>query len=129
MITEPEQFRVTDLSGKNALVIDVNFKPDDESMNECKVLRVTIGDKESFIAVGDLRAVLFAISAPEQQRKMLPLNMVTQRRYNTMLGVKAERNIKKGEMINFKVDIPLPPMEQEIMNEAARQIKKGLKLL
>ncbi len=126
MLNENETFKVKDVSGKNPMSVEVNWRPDDEATNECKVLRIKMGKEEAYIAIGDLRTILFATSSAEEQRKMMPMQMVTQRRYQTMLGVKADKDIKKGEMVNFKVDIPLPPIEKEIMLEAARQIKRGI---
>lgn len=126
MITDPEKFNVKDKSGKTDVTFEVNWNPLDEDTNECKVLKIRIGKEETYIATGDLRTILFAISNPEEQRKAMPIQMVTQRRYQTILGVKADKDIKKGEMVNFKVDIPLPPIDKEIMLEATRQIKRGI---
>ena len=125
MLSEPEKFNIKVISG-NPMSIEVNWRPEDEETNNCKVLRIKVGDKESYLATGDLRTILFAISDKEEQKKMMPLQMITQRKWNTVLGIKAHKNIKKGEMVNFSVDIPLPPIEEEIMYQAGIMAKNGL---
>jgi hypothetical protein len=125
MITDNETFKLKTVNGE-PMSVEVNWRPTDEDTNECKVLKIAVGDKITYIALGDLRTILFACSDTESQKKMMPVQMITQRRYQTVIGVKAKENIKKGAMVNFKVDIPLPPIEKEIMMEAARQIKKGI---
>ena len=126
MIIEPEKFKIIDQSGKNTIEIEVNWRPEDEKINECKVLRIKINGEEGYVALGDLRTILFACSNPKEQRKMLPIQMVTQRKWQTVLGVKADHDIKKGEIVNFKVDIPLPPIEEEIMYQAQRIAKNNI---
>lgn len=119
MIEEPQKFDVKDLSGNNRCSIYADPKKPES-------LKIKVGEEEAVFSLGDLRTILFALSNNEEQRKMLPLQMVTQRSYKTLLGVKADRDIKKGEMVNFKVDIPLPPIEKEIAQEAARQLRRGM---
>ena len=129
MIEESQKFDLKDRNKR--IVAELLAVPDvTEELGEKQYtldeVELRIGDERARIALGDLRTILFALSSPKQQRDMMPLQMVTQRRYQTVLGVRAEKNIKKGEVVNFKVDIPLPPIEKEIMMEATRQIQKGL---
>ena len=125
MITEPEKFNIKTIKGE-PMSIEINWRPEDEETNNCKVLRIRIGDKETFMATGDLRTILFAVSNKEEQKKMMPLQMITQRKWSTVLGLKAYKDIKKGEVVNFKVDIPLPPIEEEIMYQANQIVKNRL---
>lgn len=129
MIEEAQKFDVKDLSGKKKCSVFADPKKvvtdgvEDFTLDS---LRFRIGEEEAILAIGDLRTILFAVSDRKSQGEMLPIQMVTQRKYQTVLGIKADRDIKKGEMINFKVDIPLPPIEREIAQEAARQLRQGL---
>ena len=118
MIEEPQLFPLKDANQR--IVATIYALPNKETVE------FKINEEKVIISLGDLRTILFALSDNEEQKKMMPLQMVTQRKYQTMLGVKAQKDIKKGEVINFKVDIPLPPIEKEIMMEATRQIKRGL---
>ena len=129
MIEESQKFDLKDLSGKKKCSIFADPKKtvvdgvEDFTLDS---LRFRIGDEEAIFSLGDIRTILFALSDNKAQRDMLPIQMVTQRKYQTVLGVKADRDIKKGEMVKFKVDIPLPPIEKEIAQEAARQLRQGL---
>lgn len=129
MIEEAQKFDLKDLSGKKKCSVFADPKKtlvdgkDDFMLDS---LKFRIGEEEAIFSLGDIRTILFALSDTKAQRDMLPIQMVTQRKYQTVLGIKADRDIKKGEMINFKVDIPLPPIEKEIAQEAARQLRQGL---
>ena len=129
MIEEAQKFGIEDLSGRTKCSIFAVPKkvevPDGEPTYTLETVEIEIDDKKAIIALGDLRSIIFGLSDPKAQRDLLPIQMVTQRRYQTVLGVKASKNIKKGEMVNFKVDIPLPPIEKEIAQEAARQLRSG----
>lgn len=125
MIEETQKFDIEDLSGKTKCsVLAIPKKVGDDYVLDR--LELHMGNEKAVIALGDLRSVIFALSSPKEQRSMLPLQMVTQRNYKTVLGIIATKDIKKGETINFQVDIPLPPIEKEIAQEAARQLKHGI---
>ena len=53
----------------------------------------------------------------EQQRKMIPQKISEARYLRTTLGIKATKDIRKGEMINVPVELKLPSIEQEIIGE------------
>lgn len=127
MIEEAQKFDIKSLQGGKCSIFAVPKKIEESGgiRYELDAIEIKINDEKAVIALGDIRSIIFALSNPKQQRDMLPLQMVTQRNYKTLLGLKAERDIKKGEMINFQVDIPLPPIEKEIAQEAARQLRTG----
>lgn len=121
MITDYEKFRMQDENGKNDFFVEVNWKPDDPETSDCKILKVTFSNgSEAFVKKEYLNAMLFAIGTAAEQRDLLPQKIVTARKYQTVLGIKAKKNIKAGEMINVQVDIPLPDIEQDIIGEAKR---------
>jgi len=124
MLSEYNKLQLEDEAGKNNLVIEVNYK-DTPEVNECKMLRLTYPDgKQAYIKREHFMTFLFAIGKAEEQRKMIPKKLTTIRKYQTMLGITATKDIKKGEKINVTVDIPLPPIEQEIIGEAKRQLSR-----
>lgn len=121
MITEYEKF-VVPSENEKPFYIEVNWKGEkDEETNNCKVLKITFPDgTESFVKKEYLNSLLFAIGTAAEQRELLPQKLTTVRKYQTVLGITAKKNIKKGEKINVQVDIPLPDIEQEIVGEAKR---------
>lgn len=127
MITGYERFEIPDKNKDHSFTVDVNWDEQDKATNECKMLRFTFpnGD-EALVEREHLMAVLFAIGDDDQQRKLIPQKIQVIRKYQTVLGIKATKDIKAGEMINVPVDIPLPPIEDEIMGEARRLVGTGV---
>lgn len=130
MILEHEKAKIPDENGKHDLILEVNWKPDDPDTNECKIIRVTYPDgTQAFIRRDYLHTFLFAISKTDEQRDLIPHKVKTTRKYSTLVGVVAKNNIKKGEKVNFVVDIPLPDIEKEIMAQAKKEINKTGKIV
>ena len=130
MIKTYEKFRIVDLAGKPAVEIEVNWELNNTEMNECKVLKFNYPDGTvSYVKRELLNQLLFAIGTPEEQRKLIPQKLTKVRWYETILGVKATKDIRKGEMINFPIKISLPPIEEEVISELAKsyQIPQLLK--
>ena len=115
MIDRHEKFRMPDESGKeNHFFMEVNWKADDEKSNECKVIKVTFPDKsEAYLKREYLHAVIFAISKEEEQRNLVPQKLTNVKWYETVLSVKATKDIRKGENITFPIKLSLPPTEKE----------------
>lgn len=111
------------LKGNNRFYIEVNYKgEDDKETNECKILKLTFPDNTvDYMERDHLNALLFAMGTEAQQRDLLPTKITTARRYQTVLGITAKKDIKRGEKINVQVDIPLPPIEETIF-EAAKDM-------
>lgn len=126
MILGHEKFRIPDENRQHDLILEVNWNEKDPKTNECKVIKVTNPDKsESFIKKEFLHSFMFAISKDQEQRDLIPKKIQTIRKYQTMLGITASKDIKKGEKINVMVDIPLPPIEKEILEQAKKEISRG----
>lgn len=118
MIISYEKITLLDENGKNNFWAEVNWKPDDSKTNECKVLKITFPDgKEAFVKRDYFQSFLFAISKPEEQRDMIPQVITKVHSKETLFGIKATRDIAKGEMINFsaKVDFECPYYKQEVL--------------
>jgi hypothetical protein len=129
MIKDHQKFKLIDLNNKPAGIVEVNWNPKDESTNECKVLKFIYPDgSTSFVERKILNELLFVIGKPEDQRKMIPQTIKRVRWHETVLSVKAHKDIRKGENITFPIKITLPSIEEEVIGELAKQLKvpKGL---
>ena len=117
MIENYEKFRISDLNKEKDFFIEVNYKDDPET-NQCKILKITFPNKDvAYIKRDELMAFLFAIGRPEDQRKMIPQRIRRTRWYETVIGVKATKDIRKGEMMNFPIKISLPDVSEEVIGE------------
>lgn len=128
MLYTHEKWKFQSLDKKETFFVEANWKPEDQETNEGKVLKFTFPDgKKSYIKRDDLNQVLFAIGDPEAQRKMIPQKITHRRWYETVLGITAQKDIKKGEQINCRVKLTLPKFEDEIVGELKEISKKGIR--
>lgn len=108
--------------------LEVNWS-DDAAIRDCQVIRVSFPkskDGGSFvIKKEELNALTFAMGTKSEQMKMIPIVETRSRHYETVLGITATKNIKKGEKIVFPVSIPLPTFSEEIISEAKRDAVKN----
>ena len=129
MITSHEKFNIIDPKlGSQDFFWEVNWNPNDEATNECKVIRMTLPDKSIvFVSRKVLLEILFAIGKPEDQQKMIPQTLETIHHYKTVLGIKASKDIGKGEMINFPIELSVPcaALNQDVIGG----VPKGAKLM
>ena len=117
MLTEHEIFQIPTINKKD-FRIEVNYKPDDPATNECKILKLKFPDGSTdYVKREHLYSFLFAIGRPEDQRKIVPQKLTKVRWYETVLGVKATKDIRKGEMMNFPIKISIPSVEEEVIGE------------
>ena len=117
MIEKYDKFRISDLNKEKDFFVEVNYK-DDPEINQCKILKITFPNKDvAYIKRDQLMAFLFAIGRPEDQRKMIPQTIRRTRWYETVIGVKATKDIRKGEMMNFPIKISLPDVSEEVISE------------
>ena len=117
MIENYEKFRISDLNKEKDFFVEVNYK-DDPEINQCKILKITFPNKDiAYVKRDQLMAFLFAIGRPEDQRKMIPQTIRRTRWYETVIGVKATKDIRKGEMMNFPIKISLPDVSEEVISE------------
>jgi len=89
--------------------IEVNWDKNDLKINECKLVKFTFPDgKVAMIKKEYLLSVLFMMGTAEEQMEMVPEEHLTVRWYETVLGIKATKDIQKGEMINVPIKLSLP---------------------
>ena len=123
MIQGHEILNLPDKSGKHKFTAEVNWEPENERTNNCKVIRLKCGHgEESYISRNDFLSFLWLIGKSEDHMKMVPQKLTTVRRYETVVGAIAQKNIQKGEMINMKVSIPLPAVEEEVIGDVKKYL-------
>ena len=134
MIQDYQKFQIPDENkeGKN-IIGEVNWNKDDPKTNGCKMIRLTMSNGD--VAIVDRRSlnqILFAIGDPSDQRKLLPQKLETVHQRPIQLGIKATKNIKKGEMINLppiKVSVPCTYIREIIgekaWNKEIQRVQKG----
>ena len=116
MIDGHEKFKLQDLDKKGDWFMGVNWKPDDETINECKVLRITHPDGQvTHLKKEHFMSMLFAIGNAAEQREMTPQVITKTRHYSTVVSVKAKKDIRKGEDVTFPIELTLPAENQEVV--------------
>lgn len=126
MLESHEIFDIPDENKNHNLQIEVNWNPTDPKTNECKVIKVIHPDgKESYIKKDYFFSVLFAIGTSEEQRKAVPQTVTKSKWYETVLSVKATKDIAKGESIVFPIKISLPDERREAIAELKREMANG----
>lgn len=113
MIETHEILSISD--GGEILKMEVNWNPADPTTNKCQQIRFIHHDgKTSYVSRDHLIAALFAIGTEDQQAKTVPHAIQEIRNYETILGINAHKDIKKGDKINVRVRIPLPLTGEQI---------------
>lgn len=107
-----------DQNHKHEFLFEVNWNPKDKTTNQCQVVKITSPDgMESYVKREHLHSILFAIGREQDQVNLIPQKQETIRNIETVLGIKASKDIYKGEMINVRVKIPVPVGSQEIIGK------------
>ena len=124
MIKGYEKLRIPDETKVNDVLMDVNWNPHDKETIDCKMIRLTVGGKTAVIRKDHFMGFLFAIGNEEEQRKMIPVVERRSRWYETMITVKAKKDIHKGEDLTFPLKLTLPTLEQEALSELKKDLLK-----
>ena len=118
MIKDYQKFRMLDENKRNNFFIEVNWN---KEVSDCKILKITFPDrKQSIIKKEHLLAVLFAIGSESEQRRMVPQKLTQVKWYETVVSIKATKDINKGEQITFPIKITLPSTEEEVIKKYGR---------
>lgn len=129
MIKDHQKLRVPDENKEKDFFIDVNWNPKDSKTNECKLLRVTFPNGDvALVKREHFNAILFAIGTAEDQRKLIPQKQMRVKWYETVVSVKATKDISRGESITFPIKLSLPAVEEEVLGELKREyVEKQLR--
>ncbi len=119
MLTNHQAFRFADKGSGKEFSAEVNWNGNDN----CAKVRFNFpnGDKVVVDRNG-LNAMLFAMGNRDEQMKMIPQVETRSRHYDTVLGITAKADIKKGEKIVVPVSIALPTFEEEVIAEAKKDL-------
>ena len=128
MIQEHSKYNFPDLAKQNDLSFEVNYLDQDEVKN-CQIIKWICGDKHGFIERKYLYEFLWAIGKRTDQQKMIPQKVRKTRYIEKFVGVKTTKDIRKGEMLNFKIKLEVPLSEEEIYGEIQRSKSKIIKPL
>ena len=120
MIKDFVKYRLPDKNGKNDLVFEINYS-DKEEVKDAKIIRWSTGDKRGFIDRKTLYEFLWMIGTPEDHKRMIPQKITKVKWYETVLGITATKDIKKGERINVPIKLSLPATEEEIIGEKKKK--------
>src|SRR3990167_176864 len=109
MIDYYEKFRLLDENKENEFYAEVNWDSEDKKSNQSKLIRFTFPDGKTAVVKKELlNTMLFAIGTEDEQRQMIPQTLETVHHYKTLLGIKANKEIAKGEMLNFPIELSIP---------------------
>lgn len=112
------------LDGGKNWYIEVNWKPEDEKTNECKILKITFPDgTEQLMKKEHLIAVLFALGNAAEQREMIPQKITKVRKFNKMLQVTATKDVQKGEKMIFPYSFEMAVDQYETVGNL-KKVKK-----
>ena len=114
-------FRDESKSGKT-ITFEVNWN--ERSMG-CKEIKIVCPNGEEMVIKKEyLHAMLFAIGNENEQRQLIPQVKRTSRWYETVVSVKATKDIKKGEDVTFPLKLTMPTFDEEIIADAKRELLK-----
>ena len=123
MLTEHEKWKLGD-----GFFCEVNWNPENELTNNCQVFKFTLPNDEVFyVERKHLLEILFACGKSEDQQKMIPQTLETIHHYKTILGIKATKDIGKGEMMNFPVELSVPcsALRQDFISALPKEYRNG----
>lgn len=118
MIDRHLKFKLPDENKEKEFTMEVNWDLKDSKTNECKIVKFTFPNGDvAMVKKEYLHAALFAIGKREEQMKMIPQKDISVKWYETVIGIKATKDIHKGEMINIPIKLSLPTREEEAIAE------------
>ena len=128
MIKSYTRGEIKDLYGKKTGVkLEVNWNPDDENSNDCKVIKLTLPEgKDYYVKKEEFLSFLWLIGTSEEHTKMIPQNIVTKRRFEGLVKMKATKDIRKGENIVARCFHDLPLFEEEIVGRIQDKVNQGV---
>lgn len=118
MIKTHEQIRLKDENKEFDLIFEVNWDKNDERSNDCKLVKVLYHDGTSaVIKREELHSFLFSIATPEEQTKLIPIKKTRTKHWETVITVKAKKDIREGDDITFPLKLTIPVEEEETLQQ------------
>ena len=125
MLTENHVFTPDDRASQHKFTFEVNWNPYDQDTNESKIVRLgcECGNK-AYIRREDLLQFMYAIGTVENKKKMIPQTITRVHEQDMFVGIKATKDIRKGEDVNFKFKISIPCSVVDKIGEV--NVERGL---
>ena len=121
MLLDYQKAKIKDLYGKETgIELEVNWNPGDENTNECKIIKLTYGNKDFYIKKEEFFAFLWLIGSSTEHMKMVPQKIRRTKWYETVISVKALKDVKKGDNLTFPIKLTLPTTEEEVIADIKR---------
>ena len=114
-MSERRKFAMADVSGRGGdVTVEVNWN---KLVKNKGFVRIAIDGKEAVLSREHLYAVLFIIgSAAEQEKMISPFLKKTQvTKYQKVIGITAQRDVKKGEFLNVPLEFTYNPESHNII--------------
>lgn len=125
MLEEYSRAKIYDIEGRDTKAsLEVNWNVNDGATNKCQALRFTFPDgSQHYISKKQFLSFLWTIGAAEEQRRMVVQNIERVHWRETVLGIEAKKDIRKGERINvpIKISFPCSLAGEEIIGEYKKQ--------
>lgn len=102
---EYKKFGVADLTAASGLMtIETNWNT---HTGKNQFLRLRIGDQVAVVKNEDLREILKIVAPLEEMDKLTAHSKRFYDRTDVVVGMKAQRDYRRGDTIQFRVDLPI----------------------
>ena len=109
MLVEHHVFIPDDRAKKHKFTFEVNWNESDKATNDSKIIKIGCScGKSSYVKREDMLQFFFAIGTVEDKKKMIPQSITRVHEQDMFVGIKATKDIRKGEEVNFKFKVSIP---------------------
>lgn len=94
----------------NGVKIETNYS---EESKPCKEFKITIGDQVGLVSHKDMYSLLMLFGEDEEQVELIPHKESKVKSITRLLTIRAKKDIKEGEAIQFPYKYMVPEEEYE----------------
>ena len=125
MLVEHHLFQPDDRAKKHTFSFEVNWNESDETTNKSKIIKIGCScGKSSYVKREDMLQFFYAIGTVEDKKKMIPQSITRVHEQDMFVGIKATKDIHKGEDVNFKFKVSIPCSVVDAIGEV--RVEKAL---
>lgn len=118
MLKTHEKFRLTGEGNGKEFFAEVNWS-DDAAVKDCQIVKFTFpgekGDTYVIVKKEHLLSMIFTMGTPEEQQNLIPQTLMTHRRFEGVVRMKATKDIMKGEEIVTRCFHDIPGSFEEVI--------------
>lgn len=96
------------------LLIEVNWEP---SVIPCKKIRITLGSYEQIIDHDEFFSMMFLFGNEAEQERNIKITETEMRIVERMISVRAQKDMKTGEVLSFPYKYAIPESEYQKLKE------------